>query len=1136
MTKLMIKLSLLCFLIAFTSVWTSSSYAWIQSLRSGMTGAGTDGSCRFYKPGDSTWLYQRYDMIVPYAECPEFIATWRARNPNARLCVYTSGTDMPAWTSSTSINYNSGGKATWIKARMIQLGDTAEHAYLHFYDDTKVNNYSNGSWDTLLIPGTYSMTIAAKDSVSRVPNGYVSSLFTSRNTYAYPARLSPNFANKKLRQAYKEYVTKIFTAADVTHYWPAATGYYDGVFFDNYSYMGIQGSHLVSGGHVVETGTNSGNLLTFASDAYGAWGWQLQLAFGREVRDTLRTSNQWSADHKKKILAYNFGNYYKDILNNPDSSGADIIHYEYGWDPVTSNNASIHRLESLYARDSILTSNGGTPYWCSVPRTSYGGYTATTKQAIYNNLCFYYVARTDSTWIYMYPTVGYAYAAFLNTGFDTLAWVPAMEHEMGQPSAHYQLVSSGASPDEAGATYKVFVRDYQYGKVYSRPRDGFNAKWGDASIAVTVNLGGSYRQVLTDNTLGPVITALSLRGGAGALVIPATSGDCSTPPTIPALSSPADGAATTATPTVCVTNSTQSGCSQPIRYHFQVSSLSNFSSITAQDSAVVQGASSTCWVVSTSLALGRRFYWRARAGNGTYWSAWSTVRTLTTPNSPPSAPTPSSPANAASLISLQPDLVVLNSTDPEGVTPTYDFQVSKFSNFTPIVAENSAVAQGVSTTTWTVSPQLENLQTYYWRVRASDGIGFSSWSTVRSFTINQTVNNLPTTPTLNAPTNNSQVATLTPDLRVNNSTDADGDPLTYQFEIHDSTTASLLYTSTMIASGTGATAWTVTSALTNNIKYSWRARAYDTKGWSGWMTWAYFRVVVQQNHPPSVPVPMTPVEGDTVVGSFHVLVIDNSTDQDGDNLTYSFRVFSDSALTKQVEISPPVSESDPYTIFSTTATYTNNKPYYWRVRTYDGQSWCNWSSAQKFWHLDMLLDVQDAPVLLSPADGSVEMNVRPLFRVNWAGGHDTSLCFFEVAFDSGFVNIADAGSAVGLSRTAEWTPSQPLENGKTYHWRARREDGGFGSSASFSVNAAVFVSPNPFSYLDGDLTVHNLPAGSRLEVYTTSGELVAQIDGLSGNYSWNVRNSAGEKLASGVYLYYVKVGDNTIADKFVVVR
>lgn len=1233
--NLIVSIALSCFSATAVSVLGAST----QSLRSGAYLCGTDGSCQWYKAGDANWIFDRFTYVMGYADCPQSIAEWRQKSPNCRLVLYTTGTDMFPSKKYPYSAYIFSAKSTYVRDRMVQLGDIEENAYLHFYNDTKITNWNGTSYDTLLILGTNSMTISAKDSVSRVPNSYVNYLFHSKNTYSGDTRLSPNFTNAKMRLAYKEFIAQAFTNQRTT-YWPTISGHWDGIYFDNYSPQALQGSHLASGGLVVETGTSPSNLLTFGTDAYGAWGWNWMKVFGREVRDTLRTSASWSADGKKKVLAYNVGVSFRNEYMYPDSCGADAFNYEFAFDPVSCANNSYYRLENLYTRDSIATLNGATYFWCCRPRTD----RVTKRESIYNNLCFYYAARSDSTWIYMRPEPGNAYGAFLNTGFDTLSWIPAMGYDLGLPIAHYQLAASGTSPDMAGAQYKIWYRDYQQGRVYTRPKDHIDASvWGNTSTPITVDLGGSYRQVLIDGTLGPVITSISLRATDGAIVVPVSVGGCSTPPTVPTLSSPADSATVTSrTPTLCVNNATQSGtCTQPIVYHFQVSTSSSFSSITVENSSVTQGSSTTCWQVSTTLGIGQLYYWRVRAGNGTAWSSWSSSRKFVTPNSAPTVPAPSSPANGATVTTTQPTLVVTNSTDADGTTPTYHFQVSTSSSFASIAAQNTSVAQGSGTTSWQVAPALNNLTTYYWRVRAYDGVAYSNWSSVRSVNINQpVVNNPPTAPTLNlpanaatvtsvqptlvinnstdpdgttpvyhfqlstlssfssiavenlsvtqgastttwqvtpalnnqatyywrvrasdgqaysswssvrsfyvnqpagnsppgapscsAPINGAKVPTLIPDLTINNAVDPNGDALTYQFELYDASFSTLIAQSPMVAQGaSGTTTWRVPVTLAQKTTYQWRVRAYDSQAWSSWMPLSAFRT----NRAPNVPVPRSPVN-DTVFGSIHVLVSNNTTDPDDDTLTYDFRVFSDSQLTKVVEFGLAIPQGTNGTSFTTAASYENNKPYWWRVRAYDGGSWCNWSDPTIFWHLDMALDAFDAPTPVSPADGAIEPNVSPQFSATWSGS-GSAVCHFELSTDADFNAIIDGGTVTGENGEAIWRPTRPLDNGSTYYWRAKREQSGYSSVSSFTVSAAIFLSPNPFSYLDGAITLHNLPTGSKFEVYTPSGDKVVELENLSGDYQWNVLNAGGEKLGSGVFLYYIRYDDKTVADKFIVVR
>jgi hypothetical protein len=89
-------------------------------------------------------------------------------------------------------------------------------------------------------------------------------------------------------------------------------------------------------------------------------------------------------------------------------------------------------------------------------------------------------------------------------------------------------------------------------------------------------------------------------------------------------------------------------------------------------------------------------------------------------NNPPSSPTLNFPPNDTTLLILTPDLVVNNSTDPEGDTLTYGFRVYTDSLFTQLVASVDGIPEGASTTSWTVTPPLFQNTQYWWRAYAED--------------------------------------------------------------------------------------------------------------------------------------------------------------------------------------------------------------------------------------------------------------------------------------------------------------------------------------------------------------------------------------------------------------------------------
>lgn len=68
------------------------------------------------------------------------------------------------------------------------------------------------------------------------------------------------------------------------------------------------------------------------------------------------------------------------------------------------------------------------------------------------------------------------------------------------------------------------------------------------------------------------------------------------------------------------------------------------------------------------------------------------------------------------------------------------------------------------------------------------------------------------------------------------------------------------------------------------------------------------------------------------------------------------------------------------------------------------------------------------------------------------------------------------------------------------------------------------------------ITFTNLPTEGTIRIYTLSGLLVRQLDIATNPQSWDVRNSAGEVVASGVYFYEVRSGQNRKTGKLMVIK
>jgi hypothetical protein len=70
------------------------------------------------------------------------------------------------------------------------------------------------------------------------------------------------------------------------------------------------------------------------------------------------------------------------------------------------------------------------------------------------------------------------------------------------------------------------------------------------------------------------------------------------------------------------------------------------------------------------------------------------------------------------------------------------------------------------------------------------------------------------------------------------------------------------------------------------------------------------------------------------------------------------------------------------------------------------------------------------------------------------------------------------------------------------------------------------VFPNPFRPSRGHTTVtfDNISGGGEIKIYNTAGRLVFEktLDASQTSFVWDVKNTSGKNIASGIYVYYVE--------------
>ncbi len=101
-------------------------------------------------------------------------------------------------------------------------------------------------------------------------------------------------------------------------------------------------------------------------------------------------------------------------------------------------------------------------------------------------------------------------------------WFNALKYNIGQPEGGYFVFATGQDPSDHELTYNVYARQYANALVLYKPLSyslGKGTGTTAANTATTEKLGGTYRELNANGTLGPPITSVSLSNGEGAILI-----------------------------------------------------------------------------------------------------------------------------------------------------------------------------------------------------------------------------------------------------------------------------------------------------------------------------------------------------------------------------------------------------------------------------------------------------------------------------------------------------------------------------------------------------------------------------------------------------------------------------------------
>jgi len=520
----------------------------------------------------------------------------------------------------------------------------------------------------------------------------------------------------------------------------------------------------------------------------------------------------------------------------------------------------------------------------------------------------------------------------------------------------------------------------------------------------------------------------------------------------------------------------------------------------------------------------------------------------------PGIPALELPLPGAQVPSTLPSLQVRASTVAKDPTTQIQFEVYADEAMTQLVA-SGAVGKGVTTgdvgtTEFIPSAELQDNTWYWWRARAYDGSKlFSSWVN-GSFFANLS-NDAPETFNPTAPAPAAEVAELQPRLTWTNSSDKDGDAITYKVMVYrDAALTDLVTSATDIPPGdggspTGSTGWTVDVPLVNHTAYFWKVVARDANG-AETATAARLFVINTGNTPPSVPSIVSPLVGGESVNTSTNLTIANSTDAENDSITYVFEIDKVNTFDSGAkQSSGPLAQGGGATTSWMVGGLVENQRYWWRVKAQDGRSESDWAVGGFL--MNAVNEAPPTPTVKNPGNAAWTPTLQPTLEANPVVDPegDAVNYRFEVYRDAALANRVSEG----VSSVGAWTATPSLADKTTYWWRIRAEDGK-GEASAWSPGTILYVSTGPYQDPVIQLTSPAVPVapdrakkvtliwtGTAPNIesnvalyYGTSksgynGTLI--VDGLrqpagsqTGSYVWDV-----SRLAPGAYYVYAMIYD-----------
>lgn len=187
---------------------------------------------------------------------------------------------------------------------------------------------------------------------------------------------------------------------------------------------------------------------------------------------------------------------------------------EFAIRPLANNYLQFEDLAELVARRAGLTA---PPPYAVIDSLPQRGDPADARTQLATLAYYYLLADPDSTFLTFYG--GHEPSTTWRRH-----WTPAAAYDVGRPAGRWSRFAEGDDPSNPAMKYRVYQRPYERALVLYKPLAHKEGDWktqaalGDET-ATAHDLGGTYRPLRGDGSLGEPVTRVSLRNGEGAILI-----------------------------------------------------------------------------------------------------------------------------------------------------------------------------------------------------------------------------------------------------------------------------------------------------------------------------------------------------------------------------------------------------------------------------------------------------------------------------------------------------------------------------------------------------------------------------------------------------------------------------------------